>query len=392
MSLLPAYEQRTEWKYEPIHGLFHTHDGLSRKVAPDGGYIPFPGSTVVFRPERQCRQVIRLMQRRLFHKLNGTDMLASSLPLSTTHMTLHDLISPEMCAADFADERRYAREVTDSISRAVKIVEEIRRDYAGRRIKMVSDRIVNMVSKSLALLLRPQTEQDYELLLELYGRFDCIQKLPYPLTPHITLAYFRPGMLDGGRLGEAVDFAQINPENAPVFEFHPEGLSVQRFLDMQTYMDVPARICFCWDGGLDRSVMAANILNRLAGERGLPVTGEARAVFQNTQGWSVSERVWETLEKNGILPDRTYLPVRYLEDSEVSHFTYFAGISDGAAERIYRLCPTQKGMYDAGRYFFGVRDPEHGEITYEQAFKELYDRAAGYLDAFEADYRKRIKE
>ena len=106
---------------------------------------------------------------------------------------------------------------------------------------MVADRIVSMVSKSLVLLLRPQREEDYELLLELYHRFDPVQKLPYPLTPHITLAYFRPGtIIDGDLLREAVDAAQIDPDNAPVFEFSPKAITVQHFHDMKTYMDVPA--------------------------------------------------------------------------------------------------------------------------------------------------------
>ena len=32
--------------------------------------------------------------------------------------------------------------------------------------------------------------------------------------------------------------------------------------------------------------------------------------------------------------------------------------------------------------FFGSRDPEYGEISCEQAFKELHEKAEGYLDAF----------
>lgn len=102
----------------------------------------------------------------------------------------------------------------------------------------------------------------------MYGRFDEIVSLPYPFTPHITLAYFRPGLLDGNRLGEAVNAAQIDPDQALMFEFYPEGLTAQVFRDMQRYADIPQRICFCCDGGLNRSVLAANILNHMARERG----------------------------------------------------------------------------------------------------------------------------
>ena len=171
-----------------------------------------------------------------------------------------------------------------------------------------------MMSKSLVLMLKPETERDYALLLELYGRFDGIRHLPYPLTPHITLAYFRPGLLDGDRLGEAVDRIQIRPETAPVFTFYPEALTAQAFPDMRTYTDEPERLCFCCDGGLNRSVLAANILNSLAEQRGLPIRAEARSAFRNTQDRPVPQLVWDVLERHGIGPDRSYGAARFLED------------------------------------------------------------------------------
>ena len=389
MSLLSEYEQQTVWKYDPIHGSFHTHEDLANKVDPDGSYVPFGGSTVVFRPEKLCYQVIELMQRILYDKLGAGGMLAAPLPEAAIHMTLHDLISPETCPSDSAEE--YDREVVQSITRASAIVEDIRKEYAGRKITMVSDRIVNMMSKSLVLMLKPQTEQDYGLLLDMYRRFDDIQSLSYSMTPHITLAYFRPGMIDGDSLGAAVDFAQINPEKAPVFEFSPEGLTVQSFLDMQTYMDIPGRICFCCDGGLNRSVMAANIITHLARERNLPVIGEARAAYQDTQGRPVRDQVWETLESHGIHPEMTYTTAKYLEDDEVSHFSSFAEISGGAIERFLLLSLPKEKVENERRFFFGVRDPEYGEATLEQTFRDLYDRAERYLDAYTADYRKHVR-
>ena len=380
MSLLSEYEQRTAWKYEPMHGSFHTADGLSAKVNPDGSYAPFLGSTVVFRPGIECMQILHMMKRVLYHKLGDTGMLSAFLPASTVHMTLHDLVCPELCRSDWARQEKYSLEVADSLEQAVKIVEKIRKEYAGQKITLVADRIVNMVSKSLVLLLRPQTEEDYQLLLDLYRRFDCVQNLPYPLTPHITLAYFTPGMLDGDKLQKAVEYAQINPDNAPVFEFDAEGIVVQKFLDMQSYIDIPKRICFCCDGGLNRSVMAANILNHLAKERNLPVYAEARAAFRNTDRVLIREETWTTLEHHGICPDRSHATARYLEDEEVSHFTQFAILSEGARDRIAWLCLPNQDSYMMNGRFLGVRDPEYGEITREQAFQELYQRVEDYLE------------
>ena len=389
MTLLSEYEQRTAWKHKPIGGAFRTDEGLIRKVDTTGRFVPCLGSTVVFRPGQWCSQVVKVRQQALQYMLKDTDILADPLPVASIHMTLHDLISPEVCASDPAEA--YERKIAGSIQRAAEIVEVIQRDYADRTITMVCDRVVNLASKSLVLLLRPQTEQEYEWLLDMHRRFDVVQPLSYPLTPHITLAYFkpRPDIVNEEalrKLREAVEFVQIKPDTAPSFVFSPKDLTVQRFLDMKTYRDIPTRICFCCDGGLNRSVMAANILTHLAKERRLPVVGEARAAYPDTQGWPVPNQAWKTLEDHGIQPDRSYSFARYLEDSEVSHFTAFVEISEGAMDRISRLGLPREEEFNVSRFFFGVRDPEYGETTYEQAFQDLYARASRYLDVFAAGY------
>ena len=116
MSLLSDYEARTAWKYEPIRGAFHTAESLILKVDPDGNYVPFAGSTAVFRPSSRCVRTVRLMQGALHHRLDGSGMLASPLPASTVHMTLHDLVSPEARRSGTAEE--YGREIADSLRRA----------------------------------------------------------------------------------------------------------------------------------------------------------------------------------------------------------------------------------------------------------------------------------
>ncbi len=388
MSLLSEYEQRTAWKYEPIRGSFHTAQGLAKKVDPDGNYQPFPGTTVVFRPESICSQTVAMMQRVLYHRLEGSGMLASALPVSTIHMTLHDLVSPEKCISDPMDPGAYHREMAESLGRAADITEKIQSDFAGQKITMVADRIVNMVSKSLVLLLKPQTEQDYERLLQMYRQFNDIVELPYPLTPHITLAYFRPGMLDGDRLGEAVEFAQINPECTPVFDFYPEGLTAQRFLDMQHYLDDPMRICFCCDGGMNRSVMAAQILNHMAAERKLPIVGEARAAFPDTEGEPIPAEVWRTLEEHGIKTVRENSTAVYLDTSQVPRFSRFAVISEGARDRVSMLGLPREQFEQESSFFYGVRDPQYREVTHEQAFQDICGRMTRFLDSYEEAMRE----
>ena len=95
----------------------------------------------------------------------------------------------------------------------------------------------------------------------------------------------------------------------------------------------------------------------------------------------MSKQVRETLDNHGIQIDESFSIAHYLEDEEVSHFSSFVAISRGAMDRLSLLgLPEEKVKESRG--FFGVRDPEYGEISYEQVFKELHEKAAGYLNAF----------
>ena len=373
MTLLEEYEQRTAWKDEPIRGHFSTPTDLQNKIGPDGQFRSFSGSTAVFRLDRDTFRLVRLMQAHLHRHLEETGMLAQPLPEASFHMTLHDLINPEQTSSGGAGDKEYAREVENSLKLAEAIARGIQVQYAGQEIALIPDRIVNMVGKSLVLLMKPASEQDYALLLEMYRQFDAVKTLPYPLTPHITLAYFRPGMIDGERLGAVVDAIQPDPGASPVCRLYPESLTAQSFSDMAHYRDVPVKICFCCDGGMNRSVMCANMLNHMAQEQGWPLRAEARSAFQNTHGRAIPGEVWHTLEKHGIKTDRSFLCARYLEDKDFAAFSQFVMISAGAVDRIAMLgvpddkCRTLSGV------FFGIRDPAY-ESSYKQAYAEILER------------------
>ncbi len=382
MSLMEEYEQRTAWKHEPLHGHFSTHSDLQRKITPDGNYRSFPGSTVVFRLDRNTYRMVRLMQAALHRHLDGTEMLAKPLPISTLHMTLHDLVSPEQNASGREEEKQYAREVENSLEQAESIVRGIQERYAGQEITLIPDRIVNMVSKSLVLLMKPASKQDYTMLLEMYRQFDTIRALPYPLTPHITLAYFRPGMIDGERLGAVINGLQPDPGASPVCHLSPESLTAQSFSDMAHYRDEPTKICFCCDGGMNRSVMCANMLNHFAKEQGLSLRAEARSAFQNTDGRAIPDEVWHTLERHGIEADRSFQTARYLENKDYTAFSHFVTISAGALDRVIMLgVPDGRCRMFSG-VFFGIRDPAY-ESSYEQAYADILERMDQTLQLME---------
>lgn len=338
-------------------------------VSPAGRFRPFPGAAVVFRPDRQGLHLILLRQRVLYSLLYDTGMLADHLPVPAIHMPLHEL------SADGAD-----------VEAALPIVAALQEKYAGKTIRLVAERLVNHHSASLELLLRPQTEEDYQLLFDLYSPFDCIQQIPFPLTQRITLSYCKPGLANTDRLQEGIDKAQIAPEHMPVLCFTPEALTVQRFSGTAHRLDLPHRVCFCCDGGLNRSVLAAHVLMHLAQEKHLPVVAAARAAFPNTQGLPVSDAVWQTLERHGIQPDPACQFARYLEDKEFGWFSEFAEISSGAQLRTALLNLPKEKIRPASQFFFGVRDPEYGEITLEQAYEDIRERADKYLEYFHTVY------
>ena len=369
MPLMEEYEQRTAWKYEPIRGQFSTHTGLDDKVGPDGSFRYFPGTTAVFRLDRDTFRLARLMQAALHSHLEDTGMLAEPLPESTLHMTLHDLVSPPPGGGG----EGYAGEAENSLTGAVAVVSSVRERYAGQEIVMLPDRIVNMVSKSLVLLLKPATERDFSLLLQMYRAFDAVRPLPYPLTPHITLAYFRPGPIDGDRLGALIGKMQPVPGALPVCRFTPEALTAQSFPDMAHYRDVPARICFTCDGGMNRSVMCAAVLNHMAKERGLPLRAEARSAFPNTHGRAIPGEVWSTLERHGIGCDLPAGTARYLDDKDFAAFTGLAAVSEGAFDRFAMLGLPENRYRALSGIFYGIRDPAYGS-SYEEAFADIAAR------------------
>ena len=58
------------------------------------------------------------MQHILYQRLESNDLLSARLPASTIHMTLHDLISPDMRLSALDDQATYSKEVSDSILKA----------------------------------------------------------------------------------------------------------------------------------------------------------------------------------------------------------------------------------------------------------------------------------
>lgn len=233
MSLLTDYENRTGWKHEYFSGNFLTNNKVLDKVDNEGQYKYFPGTTVVFRLKNDDYKRFEFIQQQMFKYLSGTNMLAMPLPVTSYHMTLHDLVCPDCSMTGFASDG-YKEELKKSFNEAAIIVKKIKEENSNLTIKMVEDRFVNIVSCSIGLLLKPASELDYSRLLDLYHRFDSIMKLNYPLTPHITIAYYKPGIIYGEQLNYAFGEMQTHLNNN-IIELSVENLKVQYFSNMANY-------------------------------------------------------------------------------------------------------------------------------------------------------------
>ena len=99
-------------------------------------------------------------------------------------------------------------------------------------IRMEATWLFNMVNTSIVLGLRPADTQSWQLLDEMYHALEDVARLGYALTPHITMAYFRPGTYSPEQLRP---LAQALKRVELEVELRPQNLVLQSFSDMNHY-------------------------------------------------------------------------------------------------------------------------------------------------------------
>lgn len=98
--------------------------------------------------------------------------------------------------------------------------------------------VFNMIGRSLVLGLYPTNEAEYNKLVQLYCLIDNVQTIPYPLTPHITLAYYN---IDGftyesiRRLCDVVNRMNATPIDITL---STEQRIYQHFYSMNDYRNI----------------------------------------------------------------------------------------------------------------------------------------------------------
>lgn len=197
---------------------------LAEKVAPDGALLPFFGNTMIFDLPQAVQLQIARMQLLLHHRCGF--MLAEPLAPATLHMTLHDLLNGVDAAA-------LAEPVRETGMQAKAILADMRAEKLPP-IRLTSTCAFNMTGGSVALGFAPDTEADCACIMGMHARFQEVVALNYPLTPHVTLAYYKPGTYDTAALAEAL--GAINALPKVCITVDAACLHYYTFADMNTYL------------------------------------------------------------------------------------------------------------------------------------------------------------
>ena len=202
-------------------------EGVAEKVNRDGTFRQFYGDTVVFKINPSEQEYASRIAKGLYN--NFSDCFAERIDAETYHVTLHDLVSgidlSQIAVQMFKNEL--------AIKDAFKAYK-----FSHNPIKMKSAYLLNMVNTSIVLVLIPISEADYEALMQLKRTFQIISPLSYPLTPHITLAYFGRSEIDKDKV---VALSRLAAElyNEPLrFSLHIDNLFYQKFVNMNHYNDI----------------------------------------------------------------------------------------------------------------------------------------------------------
>ena len=217
LNLLEDYIYRSLPEWDPLY----TNPNLPQKVNNYGEFLPFYGNTVVFDLSSQTKLALQDLQEELY--LAAGWMLSEKLAPSTFHMTLHDLVNDPERTETLMAHMAAAEE------QAKKIMSQWKDQPP---LEMKGTWVFNMVNSSLVLGLKPASEDSRIRLENMYQALESVVPLNYPLCPHITLAYYKPGIYtwyDVYSLREVLHPVELD------VTLDPAKLFYQEFTDMNHY-------------------------------------------------------------------------------------------------------------------------------------------------------------
>ena len=203
---------------------------LKKKLNQDNTFRDFFGDTIAFGLDKKVKDRLAEWVDRLYREV--PECFGERLMPDTFHMTLHDLSA----------SGSLTNVVADVFVNELKVREKIKGIRPVEIIRMKSTYIFNMTDTSLVLGLIPADAEEYGKLMELYQAFDEVKKLDYPMTPHITLAYFSRLGFDAEAAGKLKQL--VNKWNEEELKGEMEvflncrSLYYQKFSSMNDYVNV----------------------------------------------------------------------------------------------------------------------------------------------------------
>lgn len=212
------------WRSIPEEDTFTTSPGLVKKVDAAGRLLKYKGNTVVFVLDEVTKATLLELQNELYEA--AAEVLAERLGAETFHMTLHDLVNGSEGEAG----------LEGWMQRIQPPVKALVQQWQNQEpLHMRATWMFNMVNTSIVLGLAPADEDSSRRLNELYCGLEKELTLGYGLTPHITLAYFKPGTYS------AQEIAKLRSALRPVeleVTLSMQNLVFQEFSDMNHYVTV----------------------------------------------------------------------------------------------------------------------------------------------------------
>lgn len=209
--------------------IFRTNEKLKDKVDENGRFRFFCGETTVFslngKEDEAVREKLIEIQSRLYDAA-GEMLSAQRLSAESMHMTLHSFW-------DMEEDIKY-RDAPYTDAEVCRTLDGIRNDFPDR-IMMRAIVPLNMVNTSVVMGLVPASEPDAWRLGEIYARMSALYPRPYSLTPHVTLAYYRPGEYSEETWKKLKDAFKVEGFAFPI---KTQQLFFQRFYDMERYETV----------------------------------------------------------------------------------------------------------------------------------------------------------
>ncbi len=245
LESLGEFRARTAFMSDslPKEGMFFTNQAqsLTCKVDENGRLKPFFGNTVVFMlDEAECAR-LETIQSKLYERC-GDMLCVDRLKKDSLHITLHDLTAG-------APTHETLRRMNDTFSAAMRVLPEILVDF-HEPVRLRPTWVFSMVNTSIVQGYEPIDEENCARLMRMYERLHEAVMPSYPfLTPHATLAYYRPAEFSNDRLQSLrAALAELSAseqrrargeaDGRCAVLLRAENLHYQEFFDMNDYRAV----------------------------------------------------------------------------------------------------------------------------------------------------------